>query len=121
MRCRYGGVGLVAADAEICAMLADTLEAVGIPRGDYIVRVNNRKVLNGVLEVAGLAADDDKEHERGIVILRAIDKLDKLGETGVRHCWARGARTRAAISRRARAWRRSASRAGHRLHGPRER
>jgi histidyl-tRNA synthetase len=53
MRCRYGGVGSVAADAEICAMLADTLEAVGIPRGDYIIRVNNRKVLNGVLEVAG--------------------------------------------------------------------
>jgi histidyl-tRNA synthetase len=55
---------------------------VGIPRGDYIVRVNNRKVLNGVLEVAGLAGDD-KEAERGIV-LRAIDKLDKFGPEGVR-------------------------------------
>ena len=43
------GAPSVAADAEICAMLADTLEEVGIPRGDYIVRVNNRKVLNGVL------------------------------------------------------------------------
>lgn len=63
-------------------MLADTLEAVGIPRGDYIVRVNNRKVLNGVMEVAGLAGAD-KEAERGIV-LRAIDKLDRLGEEGVR-------------------------------------
>jgi histidyl-tRNA synthetase len=76
------GAPSVAADAEICGMLADTLEAVGIPRGDYIVRVNNRKVLNGVLEVAGLSGDD-KEHERGIV-LRAIDKLDRLGEDGVR-------------------------------------
>jgi histidyl-tRNA synthetase len=71
------GSASVAADAEICAMLADTLEAVGIPRGDYIVRVNNRKVLNGVLEVAGLSGED-KEHERGIV-LRAIDKLDGSG------------------------------------------
>jgi histidyl-tRNA synthetase len=76
------GSASMAADAEICAMLADTLEAVGIPRGDYIVRVNNRKVLNGVMEVAGLFGDD-KEAERGIV-LRAIDKLDRLGETGVR-------------------------------------
>lgn len=76
------GSGSVAADAEICAMLSDTLEAVGIPRGDYIVRVNNRKVLNGVLEVAGLSGDD-KEAERGIV-LRAIDKLDRLGMDGVR-------------------------------------
>ena len=63
-------------------MLSDALETVGIPRGDYVVRVNNRKVLNGVMEVAGLAGDD-KEAERGIV-LRAIDKLDRLGEDGVR-------------------------------------
>jgi histidyl-tRNA synthetase len=76
------GAASVAADAEICAMLADTLEAVGIPRGDYIVRVNNRKVLNGVLEVAGLSGEE-KAHQRGIV-LRAIDKLDKFGPEGVR-------------------------------------
>ncbi|MBS1301221.1 histidine--tRNA ligase [Loktanella sp. SALINAS62] len=76
------GAPSVAADAEICAMLSDTLEAVGIPRGDYVIRVNNRKVLNGVLEVAGLSGDD-KEAERGIV-LRAIDKLDRLGVDGVR-------------------------------------
>ncbi|MEY3003518.1 MAG: hypothetical protein RLZZ491_694 [Pseudomonadota bacterium] len=76
------GAASVAADAEICAMLADALEAVGIERGDYIVRINNRKVLNGVLEVAGLAGADS-DHARGIV-LRAIDKLDRLGEHGVR-------------------------------------
>lgn len=76
------GAASVAADAEICAMLADALEEVGIPRGDYVIRVNNRKVLNGVMEVAGLSGDD-KEAERGIV-LRAIDKLDRLGVEGVR-------------------------------------
>ena len=74
------GAPSVAADAEICMMLADTLEAVGIERGDYVIRVNNRKVLNGVLEVAGIA--DDDERTRGIV-LRAIDKLDRLGPEGV--------------------------------------
>ena len=80
------GSGSVAADAEICAMLADALEAVGIPRGDYVVKVNNRKVLNGVMEVAGVLAPADPEkfaHERGIV-LRAIDKFDKFGDAGVR-------------------------------------
>ncbi|MBL3573688.1 histidine--tRNA ligase [Rhodovulum sulfidophilum] len=80
------GAASVAADAEICAMLSDALETVGIPRGDYVVRVNNRKVLNGVMEVAGVLdpADPSKfEAERGIV-LRAIDKLDRLGEAGVR-------------------------------------
>ncbi|MFT5341437.1 MAG: histidyl-tRNA synthetase [Paracoccaceae bacterium] len=80
------GSASMAADAEICAMLSDTLEEVGISRGDYVVRVNNRKVLNGVMEVAGVLNPSDPEanaHERGIV-LRAIDKLDRLGVDGVR-------------------------------------
>ncbi len=70
------GAPSVAADAEICAMLSDTLEKVGIPRGDYLVRVNNRKVLNGVLEVMGAGR---REAERDAV-LRTIDKFDKVGE-----------------------------------------
>jgi histidyl-tRNA synthetase len=80
------GSASVAADAEICAMLADALETVGIPRGDYVVKVNNRKVLNGVMEVAGVLDPANPEkfaHERGIV-LRAIDKIDRLGPDGVR-------------------------------------
>ncbi|MEM9872402.1 MAG: histidine--tRNA ligase [Pseudomonadota bacterium] len=76
------GTASMAADAEICAMLSDCLEEVGIPRGDYMIRINNRKVLNGVMEAAGLAGDD-KAGARGIV-LRAIDKLDRLGPQGVR-------------------------------------
>ncbi|TCP59796.1 histidyl-tRNA synthetase [Rhodovulum bhavnagarense] len=86
------GAASVAADAEICAMLSDALETVGIPRGDYIVRVNNRKVLNGVMEVAGVLDPADPEkfaHERGIV-LRAIDKLDRLGPEGVRALLGKG-------------------------------
>jgi histidyl-tRNA synthetase len=86
------GAASVAADAEICMMLAETLEAVGIPRGDYIVRINNRKVLNGVMEVAGVLDPSDPSkftHERGIV-LRAIDKLDRLGTEGVRALLGQG-------------------------------
>ena len=75
------GAPSVAADAENCMMLADALEAIGIERGDYIIRVNNRKVLNGVLEVAGVP--ESAVNARGIV-LRAIDKLDRLGVEGVR-------------------------------------
>ena len=80
------GAPSVAADAEICAMLANALERVGIPRGDYLIRVNNRKVLNGVMEAAGVLDPADPArfaHERGIV-LRAIDKIDRLGDAGVR-------------------------------------
>ncbi len=80
------GSGSMAADAEICAMLADTLEEVGIPRGDYIIRVNNRKVLNGVLESMGLADDE----ERSAAVMRTIDKFDKVGEAGVRELLGKG-------------------------------
>lgn len=72
------GSASVAADAEICAMLADALEAVGIARGDYIVRINNRKVLNGVLEAAGVDGGEKAED-----VLRQIDKFDKVGRDGV--------------------------------------
>ena len=80
------GTPTVAADAEICGMLCDALETLGIERGDYLVRINNRKVLNGVMESAGVLDPSEPErfaHERGIV-LRAIDKLDRLGAGGVR-------------------------------------
>ncbi|HCQ63942.1 MAG TPA: histidine--tRNA ligase, partial [Rhodobacteraceae bacterium] len=79
------GSGSMAADAEICAMLADTLEVVGIPRGDYLVRVNNRKVLNGVLEMMGVAEGETRE-----AVLRTIDKFDKVGEAGVRELLGEG-------------------------------
>ena len=86
------GSASVAADAEICAMLADALEVVGIPRGDYVVKVNNRKVLNGILNVVGLLdnhSPESREKERGIA-LRAIDKFDKFGATGVRELLTTG-------------------------------
>ena len=55
VRRRHGRLRLTpAADAEICMMAADTMEALGIPRGSYVVKVNNRKVLDGVLEAIGL-------------------------------------------------------------------
>ena len=71
-----------AADAEICMMAADTMEALGIPRGQYVVKVNNRKVLDGVLESIGLGGDENAG--RRLTVLRAIDKLDKFGPEGVR-------------------------------------
>jgi histidyl-tRNA synthetase len=71
-----------AADAEMCMMAADTMEALGIPRGSYVVKVNNRKVLDGVMESIGLGGDENAG--RRLTVLRAIDKFDRLGEEGVR-------------------------------------
>jgi histidyl-tRNA synthetase len=76
------GSGSPAADAEMCMMAADTMEALGIPRGSYVVKVNNRKVLDGVLEAIGLGGEDNAG--RRLTVLRAIDKLDKFPADEVR-------------------------------------
>src|SRR6202140_4045824 len=67
-----------AADAEMCMMAADAMEALGIPRGSYLVKVNNRKVLDGVREALGITDDG-----QWLTVMRAIDKLDRLGIAGV--------------------------------------
>src|SRR5712671_5021718 len=76
------GSASMAADAEICMMAADTMEALGIPRGSYVVRVNNRKVLDGVMEAIGLGGEENAG--KRLTVLRALDKLDRLGTEGVR-------------------------------------
>ncbi len=75
------GTDNIAADAEICMLAADTMEALGFQRGEYVIKVNNRKVLDGVLEAAGLGGDENAG--RRLIVLRAIDKLDRLGIEGV--------------------------------------
>ena len=76
------GSGSMAADAEICMMAADTMEELGIKRGDYVVKVNNRKVLDGVMEAIGIGGEENAG--KRLTVLRAIDKRDRLGDTGVR-------------------------------------
>ena len=78
----------VQADAEMCMMMADVMEALGIKRGDYVIRVNNRKVLDGVMEAIGLGGEENAD--KRLNVLRAIDKLDRLGVEGVRELLGEG-------------------------------
>ena len=73
------GANSVAADAEICMMAADCFNSLGINRSDYVIKINNRKILDGVLETIGLS-----DATQRLLVLRAIDKLDRLGIDGVR-------------------------------------
>ncbi len=84
------GSASVAADAEMCMMAADTLERLGIARGGYVVRVNTRKVLDGVLEAIGLSGPENAG--RRLIVLRAMDKFDKFGINGVRMLLGAGRR-----------------------------
>ena len=77
-----------AADAEVCMMAADTMEALGIPRGQYVMKVNNRKVLDALMNEIGLVGAENESKK--LIVLRAIDKLDKLGIVGVRQLIGEG-------------------------------
>ncbi|MDF2901262.1 MAG: histidine--tRNA ligase [Phenylobacterium sp.] len=67
------------ADAEIIAMAVEGLEAAGLPAGSAVIKINNRKLLNGLLTTAGV-----KDEGQKLAVLRAVDKLDRLGPEGVR-------------------------------------
>ena len=82
------GAPTMAADAEMCMLAADTMEALGIPRGSYVVKVNNRKLLDGILESIELGGE--AHAGKRLTVLRAIDKLDRLGSDGVRQLLGEG-------------------------------
>ncbi|MFK7902089.1 MAG: histidine--tRNA ligase [Nitratireductor sp.] len=75
----------VQSDAEMCMMMADTMEALGLEKGEYVIRVNNRKVLDGVMEAIGVLDEEQK-----LTVLRSIDKLDKFGIEGVKQLLGQG-------------------------------
>src|SRR5690242_3921387 len=78
------GAPSMAADAEMCMLAADTMESLGIPRGSYVVKVNNRKVLDGAMDALQIPA------EKRLTTMRAIDKLDRLGIDGVKMLLGKG-------------------------------
>ena len=78
------GAASMAADAEMCMLAADTMEALGIPRGQYVVKVNNRKILDGAMAALQIPA------EKHLTTMRAIDKLDRLGIDGIKMLLGKG-------------------------------
>jgi histidyl-tRNA synthetase len=70
-------------------LAADTIEALGL-KGKYVIKVNNRRIFDGLREVIGLGA---KEYDgQWLTVMRAIDKLDRLGPNAVASLLTRGRR-----------------------------
>jgi histidyl-tRNA synthetase len=77
-----------AADAEVCMMAADTMEALGIPKGQYRINIFSRKVLDGILEIIGVSGPEHVQTK--LKVLRSIDKLDRLHIEGVTQLLGKG-------------------------------
>ncbi|MBL8782368.1 MAG: histidine--tRNA ligase [Alphaproteobacteria bacterium] len=76
------GTASMLADAELCMMLCDVMDRLGLG-GDSVVKVNNRKILNGLLEAVGIVGQSPDAERQRLGVLRAIDKLDRLGVDAV--------------------------------------
>ncbi|MCR9200720.1 MAG: histidine--tRNA ligase [Planctomycetaceae bacterium] len=76
MQCDFDTIGSSSnnVDIETLLVINDLFEQIGIER--FTIRVNNRKVLNGLLEKIGV-------QDQAVGILRALDKLDKIGREKV--------------------------------------
>lgn len=72
------GTAEAGSDAEVAMILSDALEAIGLQRNTYIVKVNNRKILSSFLQGIGVATLESQAD-----ILRVVDKMDKIGREGV--------------------------------------
>ena len=83
-QCDADSVGAPAphADAEMCALFAEVIEAAGVPTSDFVIRVSNRKIVDGLFEKLDLVAEDKQETR--LHVMRSMDKFDRLGEEGVR-------------------------------------
>ena len=79
------GTANPAADAEMCMLAADTLEALGIPRSGYVIKVSSRTLLDTLLDSAAITAPRQR-----LVVLRAVDKFDRLGLQGVAELLGKG-------------------------------
>jgi histidyl-tRNA synthetase len=79
------GTANPAADAEMCMLAADTLEALDIPRGSYVIKLSSRTLLDSVLDKAGILSPRQR-----LIVLRAVDKFDRLGLDGVADLLGKG-------------------------------
>jgi histidyl-tRNA synthetase len=92
MQCDADTVGTdnVAADAEACMLMADVITALGLPADKFRIKLNNRKVLDGLLETAGIDPASETDSAKRLGVLRAMDKFDKFGLDGVKYLLGKG-------------------------------
>jgi len=79
------GTKNASADADMCVLLADTLNKCGLDKDQYLIKVSNRKLIRGLLEDLKITNDSKK-----LTIIRAADKIDRVGISGVKALLGKG-------------------------------
>ncbi len=81
----FVGTKSLQADAELCVMISEILEKCGLAKEEYIIKISSRKITDELFKKIDLNNDDQK-----LIVLRALDKIDRLGWEGVRQLLGEG-------------------------------
>ncbi|NCU53471.1 MAG: histidine--tRNA ligase, partial [Candidatus Fonsibacter lacus] len=81
----YIGTSNLFSDAELCFLISEILISCGLTKKEFIIKISNRKLTKGLLEK--LKINDENKQS---IVLRAIDKLDRVGFEGVQYLLGKG-------------------------------
>jgi histidyl-tRNA synthetase len=81
----FVGTKSLQADAELCVMVSEILEKCGLGKEEYIVKISSRKITEKLFKKIDIDNNDQKQ-----IVLRALDKIDRLGWEGVRQLLGEG-------------------------------
>jgi histidyl-tRNA synthetase len=74
----YVGTKSLQADAELCVMISEILEKCGLAKTDYAIKISSRKITEELFKKLNITDSKQK-----LIVLRALDKIDRLGWNGV--------------------------------------
>ncbi len=81
----YVGTKSLQADAELCVMISEILEKCGLSKSDYIIKISSRKITEELFKKINL-----NDNQQKLTVLRALDKIDRLGWKGVKELLGEG-------------------------------
>jgi len=81
----FVGTKSLQADAELCVMVSEILEKCGLAKSDYVIKISSRKITEKLFKNIKINNNQQK-----LTVLRALDKIDRLGWEGVRQLLGKG-------------------------------
>ena len=81
----FVGTKSLQADAELCVMISEILEKCGLSKEEYIVKISSRKITEELFKKINI-----ENNEQKLIVLRALDKIDRLGWEGVKQLLGEG-------------------------------
>ena len=81
----FVGTKSLQADAELCIMISEILEKCGLDNSEYIIKISSRKITEDLFKKIEL-----KDNQQKLTILRALDKIDRLGWEEVKNLLGKG-------------------------------